>query len=245
MMTIQIVEILDRAIQGITKPFYCRGEDGHTYFVKGKGAGKQSLIAEYVGGCLARAFGLPVPDFAIVEVPTALIKWSGRVDANELGAGLAFGSKALPHVQEFAISHLFQVNVQTRKDVALFDWWVHNADRTLTENGGNPNLLWDQQFSKLAVIDHNQAFDTDFDPQLFVQSHVFHVNLLDVVDDLVEREIYRDRLAAAFAEFDLACDNVPPEWWWEGDGVPTRFNRDAVREVLRRFMNNDFWRIAP
>ncbi len=65
MLAIQIVEILDRSIQGITKPFFCRCEDGQTYFVKGNGAGKQSLIAEYVGGRLARALGLPVADFKL------------------------------------------------------------------------------------------------------------------------------------------------------------------------------------
>jgi hypothetical protein len=244
MMTIQIVEIIGRSIQGVTNPFICKCEDGQTYFVKGNGAGKQSLIAEYVGGCLARAFGLPVADFEIVEIPSELIKWCGRDDAHELGVELAFGSRALPHVQEFSISHIPQVDVQTRKDVALFDWWVHNADRTLSEKGGNPNLLWDQEHSKLAVIDHNQAFDIDFDAQLFAQSHVFHANLLDIFDDLVDRQNYLDRLAAAFAEFDLACDNVPDEWWSVDNGVPTSFNRNAARAMLSRYMTNDFWRIA-
>jgi hypothetical protein len=98
--------------------------------------------------------------------------------------------------------------------------------------------------SRLAVIDHNQAFDTDFDAQLFAQSHVFHTNLLDIFDDLVDRQTYLDRLAAAFAEFDSACDNVPHEWWSVDNGVPTSFNRDAAREILSRFMTNDFWRIA-
>ena len=120
-MAIQIVEILDRSIQGVTKPFYCRCEDGQFYFVKGNGAGKQSLIAEYVGCQLARSFGLPVADFEIVEVPQELIKWCGRPDANELGAGLAFGSKALPHVQEFSMAHMNQVDIQMRKDVVLLD----------------------------------------------------------------------------------------------------------------------------
>lgn len=126
----------------------------------------------------------------------------------------------------------------------MFDWWAHNADRTLTEKGGNPNLLWDQDHSQLAVIDHNQAFDPNFDPHSFPELHVFHKDWLAVADDMIERQAYADRLAATFAEFDSACDNVPPEWWWEDDGVPARFNRDAVRTVLNRFMNNDFWRVA-
>ena len=49
---------------------------------------------------------------------------------------------------------------------------------------------------------------------------------------------------AWFAEFETACDNVPQGWWSVDNGVPTSFNRDAVRELLKRFMNNDFWRIA-
>lgn len=194
---------------------------------------------------MARVFGLPVPDFEIVDVPEGLIRWSGRDDAGELGIGLAFGSKALPHVQEFTCSHIDRVDEQIRKDVALFDWWLHNADRTLTEKGGNPNLLWDQEHSRLAVIDHNQAFDARFDPQLFAETHVFREQLLIVRDDWVERDVYFNRLAAAFAEFDLACNNAPPEWWWEDDGIPASFNRDTARAVLNRFKNDNFWRIAP
>lgn len=243
-MAIQIVEIIDRAVQGITKPFSCRCEDGQLYFVKGRGAGKQGLIAEYVGSQLAQKFGLPVAEFEIVEVPEELIKWCGRGDANELGAGLAFGSKVFPHTQEFSMAHMAQVDAQMRRDVALFDWWVHNADRTLTEKGGNPNLLWDQKSSGLVVIDHNQAFDAGFDPVRFAELHVFHEDLLAVFGDLVERQVYHDRLAAVFAEFEAACDNVPPEWWSVDNGVPTNFDRNNARELLKRFMNNDFWRIA-
>lgn len=243
-MPIQIVEILGRSIQGVTRPFQCRCENGDLYYVKGHGAGRQSLIAEYVCGRLARSFSLPVADFEIVEVPQELITWGNATDLHDLGAGLAFGSKALPHVQEFSVSHLQSAPLQLRKDVAMFDWWVRNADRTLSERGGNPNLLWDQDANKLVVIDHNQAFDELFDPQNFAALHVFHEDMPSIFDDLVERVTYRDRLAAAFAGFDLACDNVPPEWWWVDDGVPASFNREIVREILGRFDSDDFWRIA-
>lgn len=242
-MALQIVEILGRSIQGVTNPFYCKAEDGVAYFVKGHGAGRQSLIAEYVGGKLAQAFGLPVPEFEIVEVPQELITWCGRNDANDLGAGLAFGSKALPYVQEFSFSLISQVPEQLRKDVAVFDWWLRNADRTLTEKGGNPNLLWNLQGPGLAVIDHNQAFDTDFSSSRFAELHVFHQDFLKVADDWVERVAYANRLSKVFAGFDLACDNVPPEWWVK-NGVPAQFDRHAARAILNRFMDDNFWRIA-
>lgn len=243
-MPIQIVEILDRSTQGVTRPFICRGEDDCTYFVKGRGAGRRSLIAEYVCGKLAVTFGLPVADFEIVEVAPELIQWGGIEDAKDLGAGLAFGSRALPHVLEFSCALLPAVDVQLRKDILMFDWWVRNGDRSLTEKGGNPNLLWDQDAGKLAVIDHNQAFDPDFYPLRFSQTHVFHQDLPSVFDDMVERMAYQARLAVAFAEFDRACDTVPPEWWWVDHGVPTNFDRDSARATLGRYMSNDFWRIA-
>lgn len=34
-MSLEIVEIMGRAQQGVTQPFICRGEDDQVYFVKG------------------------------------------------------------------------------------------------------------------------------------------------------------------------------------------------------------------
>lgn len=243
-MTIQIVEILGRANQGVTQPFRCRGEDGAIYYVKGRGAMRHSLIAEYVCGHLARSFGLPVPEFEVVEVPSELIVWSSIAGIADLGVGLAFGSRALPHVQELSVSHLPRVDKALRRDVLVFDWWIRNADRTLSEKGGNPNLLWDQEHSSLAVIDHNQAFDPDFDAQAFAVSHVFHADLSDIFDDWVEQERYCVRMVRVFDGFDQACDNLPPEWWWVDDDVPASLDRNAARTMLTRFLDNDFWRIA-
>ena len=45
-MTVRIVEVIGRSVQGITRPFICRGDDGQQYFVKGNGAGRRAFIAE-------------------------------------------------------------------------------------------------------------------------------------------------------------------------------------------------------
>ena len=134
--------------------------------------------------------------------------------------------------------------MRLRRDILMFDWWIHNADRNLTEKGGNPNLLWDQDAEKLAVIDHNQALDPAFNAQTFASTHVFHADLSEIFGDLVERASYQSRIAGAFAEFEQACDTVPPEWWWVDHGVPADFDRDAARATLERYLGNDFWRIA-
>jgi hypothetical protein len=243
-MPVQIVEILNRSNQGITRPFLCKGDDDNSYFVKGRGAGRRSLISEYICGNLAKSLNLPIADFEIVDVPSELIQWADTETKRDLGTGLAFASRVLPHTQEFNMSLQALVDVRLRRDILVFDWWVHNADRTLTELGGNPNLLWDQVDKKLVVIDHNQAFDREFNPTNFSHTHVFKNEIEHTFNDMVERLAYIDRLSLAFADFDAACDNVPLEWWQVDDGVPADFSIEATRLQLGRFLDNEFWRIV-
>jgi hypothetical protein len=56
-----IVEIQGRSEQGVTQPFRCRTDDGVLCYVKGAGAGRRSMICEWIAAHLGRAFGLPVP----------------------------------------------------------------------------------------------------------------------------------------------------------------------------------------
>lgn len=243
-MPIEIVEILGRSKQGITKPFLCEGDDGHRYFVKGKGAGRKSLISEYICGCLAKSFGLPIADFEIVEVSTSLIGLADEEAKCDLGVGIAFASKVTPHLQELSKAQVEKVNIQLRRDLLVFDWWIQNADRTLTESGGNPNLLWDPACSKLQVIDHNQAFDKEFNATDFCHTHVFCAEIANVFDDMIEQANYVDRLSDVFGGFDVVCDNIPPSWWWVDEGVPADLDVNVIKQTLARFSENNFWRIV-
>lgn len=168
-MSLEIVEIIGRAQQGITQPFICRGEDDQVYFVKGRGAGRRSLVCEWIAGQLGRRLGLPIAPFEIVEIPEQLLAVAMRDDLNELGVGRAFGSRKMP-VVELSVSLIDQVPEDIQRDVLAFDWWVRNADRSLGETGGNPNLFWDTGNEALVVLDHNQAFDPGFSALDFVES---------------------------------------------------------------------------
>ena len=240
-MTIAIEQIRGRAEQGITHPFLCCAEDGNWYYVKGRGAGLRSLICEWIVGRLARAFGLPVPPFAQVEVPQSLIITALRPDLSELGAGIAFGSMRQDLVQELSVSHLDLIPDDVQSDVLMFDWWVHNQDRTLTANGGNPNLLWDPRGEALVVIDHNQTFDRAFDASSFYEQHAFAGQATRIAGDLVERARYCDRFEALLPVFDQACAEIPDEWWFVDDGVAVDFDREVARRVIARFQKSDFW----
>lgn len=241
-MSVQIVEIMGRAIQGVTRPFKCRGDDGHVYFVKGRGAGRRSQICEWIAGQLALRLGLPIAPFDIVEVPQMLIDLDLSGELRDLGAGPAFGSRRLG-VVELSVSHLAHVPAAVQRDVLAFDWWVCNADRTLTVLGGNPNLFWDIETQELVVIDHNQAFDRAFSPADFGQSHVFIRQWPAVTRDRVYQQVLAGQFAAAMTDWEAICNTVPSEWWFVDaeQTVPTDFNVAATRQLLMRFQAQNFW----
>ena len=241
-MSIQIVEIIGRASQGVTKPFICRGEDDGIYFVKGFGAGRRSLICEWVAGRLAVRLGLPVAPFAIVQIPEALISLGSRPDLAELGVGKAFGSRKVS-VVEVSRSHITHVPVALQRAVLAFDWWIRNADRTLSDEGGNPNLFWDVELQQLVVIDHNQAFDEDFSEKIFCQLHVFHEQIDTLCGDWVLRQQFCARFDEALAGWEEICNTVPAEWWFVDpeQTIVTNFERDKIRHLLSAYQDDAFW----
>ena len=246
MQTVTIEEVIGRSEQGKTRPFLCRGEDGFTYFVKGQAAGQDSLIKELLCGQLAQAFGLQIAPFALVDVPEALLRPTIRADIAELGAGVCFGSRALPHVQEFSLANKDAAELDAdfcrqAADIFVFDWWVCNQDRTLTVHGGNPNLLWDYQQNQLVVIDHNLAFDEADATLACYETHVFYREGTEALADYFAKDTFGKRLEDALAGFELACDNVPSAWWWYADGVPTAFDRVQALRLLSRFQSDSFW----
>jgi hypothetical protein len=243
-VTVQIVEIIGRADQGVTKPFICRGDDGELYFVKGRGAGKRSLVCEWIAGSLALRFGLPVAPFTVVEVPASLIELGSRNDLGELGVGTAFGSLKA-RVMELSVTHLPMVSEQLQRDVLAFDWWIRNGDRTLSATGGNPNLFWDIEESRLVVLDHNQAFDTNFSVANFVELHAFSERMEEIRRDWVLQQQYCTRFVAAMEAWDDICNTLPGEWWFIDDEqtLPVDFNRDAIKQQLLECDGGLFWNL--
>ena len=246
-MTTQIVEIIGRSTQGVTQPFICRGTDDAIYFVKGFGAGKRSLVCEWVAGNLALRLGLPIAPFEIVDVPDMLIQLGSRSDLRELGAGLAFGSRKL-FLSEFNLSNLVQIPIAVQRDVLAFDLWIRNADRTQTLRGGNPNLFVDQEKNALVMIDHNQAFEFefDFDFNTFTQSHVFHRQLSALQGDWVEQEGYRDKFMKALASWPEICNTLPDAWRFIDveQTLPLELTAEKMLQTLLRCQNENFWRMT-
>jgi len=241
-MQVEIVEIIDRSTQGMTFPFICRGEDGNIYFVKGRGAGRRSLVCEWIAGALARHLGLPIASFEVVSISEDLIGLASRPDLADLGAGLAFGS-CRRAITELTVAHRDQIPVALQRDVLMFDWWIKNGDRTQTDVGGNPNLFWDVESNSLLVLDHNQAFDPEFSPKIFGELHPFRAHIDRIFSDMVDRDAYATRFEAAMATWDAICDTVPPDWWYldQECTIPLEFDRHTLKLLLLDCRSNAFW----
>ena len=246
-MVVQIHKVMHRMETGATRPFVCRGEDDQTYYVKGIDARRSSQICEWVAGQLGLAFGLPIAPFEIVDVPAELIDMAQcypDLELELLGVGPAFGSLH-QEGEELTTSVVQSVPAEIRKDLLVFDWWIRNDDRLLTEHGGNPNLLWDSTNSQLVVIDHNLAFHPKFDPGCFQTKHVFVSNLHDVFSDVQQRQEYHERLAQVFSRWPEIKNSIPQEWFYFDSEMtmPVDFNLNEIERILAYYQQDDFWRV--
>jgi len=244
-MPLQIIEILGRSNQGVTRPFICRADNNEIYFVKGRGAGRRSLLCEWIASCMAQRFGLPVAPFEVVEVPQDLIDVATQEDIGDLGAGPAFGSKRM-QITELTVSNVLEISLLKQIDVLAFDWWIRNGDRNLSNQGGNPNLFWDVLNGELVVLDHNQAFDDDFSIEHFVELHVFRNACEAITRDLVTQAQLESRFDQILVDFDSICDTCPPEWWFVDveQTIPVNFDRRQIRAALEARRGNEFWSFA-
>ncbi|ROO35214.1 HipA family kinase [Salinisphaera orenii] len=241
---IEIVEVIDRSVQGKTRPFICRGSDDAIYFVKGRDAGRRSLICEWICGCLARELELPVPDFRIAHVPAQLLNGPARLELADLGSGPVFASKQR-RANELTWESAQSVPSQTKQDVLLFDWWIKNGDRYFTEQGGNPNLFWAPDQQELIVIDHNVALDDTVESRDFLAYHIFRREAETVFGDMVTRTEYTRKLIAAMANWDKILGDIPDEWrYLDADYLdPVPFDFADAFALLMAFESEAFWTI--
>src|SRR5215204_5116141 len=225
-MTVRIVEIIRRSEQGVTRPFLCRGENGDRYYVKGSDAGRRALIKEWVAGQIGLHVGLPIPEFRQVTIAHELIEYSARDDIHDLGAGIGFGSRVVENTDELAYLYIEQIDPRLRAKILLYDWWIWNGDRTLSAEGGNPNLLWVHRDQKLYVIDHNLAFSQD---EYFWDRHIFRESRALWTDDFIVEMI--PLMSGALRELRQWWGELPEQWL----EVDTGLTLEEVRRMLSRF----------
>ena len=143
--------------EGGSLPAVVDTDGGGLFVVKFRGAGQgaKALIAELIVGMLARALGLPVPNLALIEVPTPFGRSEPDPEIQEVlraSHGINVGLRYLDGAFNYdntAAGELVSADLATR--LVWFDAYVTNPDRTHR----NPNvLIWER---RPWLIDHGAA----------------------------------------------------------------------------------------
>lgn len=142
--------------EGGSLPGVIEADDGRLYVGKfhAAGQGPRALIAEVIGGQLARTAGLPMPELVVLALEPGFGATEGDPEIHDLliaSAGANLGIAFLSGAFGFEPGDGVRVDPALAARIVAFDVLISNVDRTAR----NPNLLWVD--GALWLIDHGAA----------------------------------------------------------------------------------------
>jgi hypothetical protein len=238
----RVTAVLGRAPSGVSiRPFLCEDEHARELFVKPFGSLPSSLISEWLVARMAGEMGLPLPDADLVDVPADLCRAAGHSD---LKPGPAFASVSLgPGAADLQPQDLARIAPVTLAETLVFDAWIRNADRILGPLGGNPNAMMVSPGSRFFLIDHDNAFDPEWEPSAMHQLHLARRQAAHWLDSS-HRADWLARARNAFDRFDVFWQELPSEWVEASQESNLTF-RSQVLDMLRLPFDapDEFWKI--
>ncbi|NDC30955.1 MAG: aminotransferase class I and II [Bacteroidetes bacterium] len=232
--------------EGGSLPALAEGDDDFKYVLKfnGTGHGPKVLIAELLGGEIARAIGLKVPELVFADLHEAF----GQTEADEEIQDLLKASKGLNlalHFLSGAINFdpvVKTIEAQLASQIVWLDAFITNVDRTFR----NTNmLLWNRE---LWLIDHGACLyfhhgGTDWEtasktPFNTIRTHVLlpQASLLSKVDAEIKQILTPDKLTEI-------VNLIPNEWlvWSDSDKSPAELRDMYLNFFLTRLSNTDLF----
>ncbi len=233
----QVTRYIAPLREGGSLPALAEADDGFKYVLKFRGAGHgaKALVAEMIGGEIARALGLKVPELVFLDVDEDF----GRTEGDEEIQDLLKASQGLNLGLHFLNSALTFDPVVNKVDefeasmVVWLDAFLTNVDRTVR----NTNMLiWNKE---LWLIDHGATLyfhhswkgweKAMMSPFPYIKDHTLlkYASKLDEAEESAHRRLSPELL-------DSIVDAVPDEWLnHEGsDETP-----DDIRRVYKEFLN--------
>lgn len=223
--------------QGATAPYLCIADNDKKYVIKRQRAGFEGCIKEWLLGKLGQSFGLPIPECQLVQISDMLLDYNDNYQS-EIGEGIAFASEFISDLQEVNYQQLDSLSVDVLRELYIFDYWVNNADRNLTELGGNPNLFYKQSNLNVIVLDHNLAFDENF---LIIDHQELHVcrRFWPAQFDFEIQQSYENRMTNALDIWDDLVSKIPNDWrnkLADFDGFTNQ-----LKLILLQYKDDCFW----
>lgn len=225
--------------EGGSMPGIIEADDGFNYVLKFKGAGQgtKALIAELIGGEIARMLGFNMPELVYVN----LAEGFGRLEGDEEIQDLLQGSVGLNlglHYLSGAITFdpvATDLDLKLSSQIVWLDALLMNMDRTVR----NTNMLW--WHKELWLIDHGASLywhhswnKTDGkQPFPIVSKHVLlhKANQLDTVDaefrPLLSEEV-----------IDRIVNSIPDDWLDDRSFETANAQRQVYKDFLFTRVSN-------
>jgi hypothetical protein len=233
--TVDIIRYVTPLREGGSLPAIVEADDGFLYVLKFRGAGQgiKALIAELIGGEVARVLGFKVPEIVFATVDPAF----GRTEPDEEIQDLLKASEGLNlalHYLSGAITFDPAVNktdALTASKIVWLDCLLTNVDRTVR----NTNMLmWHKE---LWLIDHGASLyfhhswsnwqEQSLSPFTMVKDHVLlpYASELEQVDEHFKK-ILTPEIVQSIVE------TIPTEWLSNDTAPDAEANRDVYKQFL-------------
>jgi len=226
--------------EGGSMPAITEADDGFLYVIKFRGAGQgpRALIAELIGGEIARTLGLNVPELVFATLDEAF----GRTEADEeiqdllkfsvgLNLGLHYLSGSITY--DPAVNN---IDNQLASKIVWLDALLMNMDRTCR----NTNMLiWHKE---LWLIDHGASLyfhhswqnweEQALKPFILIRDHVLlaHASELELVDKQFKTLLSGERIKEIVSL-------IPDEWLEDTVFQSTEEHRNAYISFLEMRIN--------
>ncbi|MFT3843515.1 MAG: aminotransferase class I and II [Lacibacter sp.] len=236
--SVQVMRYVTPLREGGSLPAIAEADDGFLYVLKFRGAGQgpKALIADLIGGEIARAMGLKIPEIVFANLDEAF----GRTEPDEEIQDLLRASKGLNlglHYLSGAITYdpaVKKIDEHLASKIVWLDALLMNVDRTAR----NTNMLnW---HNELWLIDHGAALyfhhtwsnweEQSVKPFVQIKDHVLlpQASLLQQVNEEMKQVVTPERIRAIVSV-------VPDEWLQHEDG---KERPGEMRNVYCQFLIN-------
>ncbi|HET8803288.1 MAG TPA: HipA family kinase [Aequorivita sp.] len=234
--TVNVTRYITPLREGGSLPALAEADDDFKYVLKFRGAGHgvKALIAELLGGEIARALGLKIPELVFANLDEAF----GRSEGDEEIQDLLKGSRGLNLALHFLSGALTfdpvvtQVDENLASKIVWFDAFTTNIDRTVK----NTNMLiWHKE---LWLIDHGATFyfhhswdqweKASLSPFPYIKDHVLlpRASAIEAINDEMITLLTDEKLRE--------ITNLIPSDWLEWEG--SEMNPEEIRNVYYQFL---------
>lgn len=234
--TVNVIRYVTPLREGGSMPAIAEADDEFLYVLKFRGAGQgvKALIAEIIGGEIARALGFKVPEIVFANLDEAF----GRTEPDEEIQDLLKASVGLNlalHYLSGSITFdptVTTVDAKLASQIVWLDCLLTNMDRTAR----NTNMLiWHKE---LWLIDHGASLyfhhsmqnwqEQAVRPFVLVKDHVLLPGATELNEvDAEFKAILTDELITSIVSL------IPDEWLKDESGQETAEER---RHIYRQFL---------